>query len=122
MIQASTLAFVVLAVVSGKSQPNDTIDRCILPPSSLCVVSAFTPAQVKFQQETLAHHNQLRARHCVGGLQLDDNLNKIAQAYADKLAAENKFQHSQNGYGENLYYMGSSVSIFEKVAGEQEQF
>ncbi|CAF1355333.1 unnamed protein product [Adineta ricciae] len=98
MIQASTLAFVVLAVVS---------------------VSAFTPAQVKFQQETLAHHNQLRARHCVGGLQLDDNLNKIAQAYANKLAAENKFQHSQNGYGENLYYMGSSVSIFEKVAGSK---
>lgn len=72
---------------------------------------AFTPAQVTFQQQMLAQHNQLRRRHCASGLQLDDGLNQIAQAYADSLAAKNQFQHSGNGYGENLYMMSSWQSL-----------
>jgi len=86
----STLAFVVLAIVSA---------------------NAFTANQVRFQQETLQHHNQLRARHCAPALQLDTELSKKAQAYAEKLAAQNKFEHSNNGYGENLYMMSSSAPL-----------
>jgi len=75
------------------------------------LASAFTPAQVKFQQETLQHHNQLRAKDCVPPLVLDDALSRTAQAYAELLAAQNKFEHSKNGYGENLYMMRSSAPL-----------
>ncbi|CAF3657235.1 unnamed protein product [Rotaria socialis] len=57
------------------------------------------------------HHNTLRAAHCSAPLQLDNNLNTIAQNYADYLAARNIFQHSNNGYGENLYMTSSSAPI-----------
>ena len=76
-----------------------------------CLANAFTPAQVNFQRQMLAHHNQLRARHCASALQLDDGLNKVAQDYADSLAAQNKFEHSKSGYGENLYMMSSWQSL-----------
>lgn len=72
---------------------------------------AFTPAQVTFQRETLQAHNSLRARHCAPPLQLDSGLNSIAQKYAEELAAQNKFQHSNNGHGENLYMMSGSMSM-----------
>ncbi|CAF3533082.1 unnamed protein product [Rotaria socialis] len=49
--------------------------------------------------------------HCSAPLQLDNNLNTIAQNYADYLAARNIFQHSNNGYGENLYMTSSSAPI-----------
>lgn len=73
--------------------------------------NAFTSNQIRFQQETLASHNQLRARNCVPALALDDELSKTAQAYAEYLANNNKFEHSQNGYGENLYAMSSSAPL-----------
>jgi uncharacterized protein YkwD len=53
----------------------------------------------------------LRAKNCAPPLQLSDKLNQVAQAYAEKLAAANQFQHSGNGYGENLYETMSSVPI-----------
>jgi uncharacterized protein YkwD len=78
----------------------------------LCfVANAFTTAQIKFQQESLQAHNQLRARNCAPPLQLDDKLSQTAQAYAEYLASQNKFQHSNNGYGENLYMMSSSAPL-----------
>lgn len=42
---------------------------------------------------------------------LNSTLNSIAQAYANKLAALDIFEHSGSGYGENLYYSGSSQAI-----------
>lgn len=75
------------------------------------VANAFTSNQVKFQQETLQRHNELRARNCVPALKLDDALSRKAQEYAEKLARENKFEHSRNGYGENLYMMSSSAPL-----------
>jgi len=59
----------------------------------------------------LAYHNQLRAKHCVPALVLDDVLNQVAQNYSEYLAANNLFQHSYNEYGENLYSMDSSAAI-----------
>ncbi len=35
-------------------------------------------------------------------------MSKAAQAYAEYLAAQNKFEHSGSGFGENLYMMSSS--------------
>ena len=73
--------------------------------------NAFTANQIKFQQESLAIHNRLRASHCVPSLQLSDSLSTIAQNYAEYLASRNLFQHSNNGYGENLYMSSSSVPL-----------
>ena len=110
MIQVSTLAFVVLAIVSGKGIVLNG-DRAHGEHSSSYLASAFTPAQLKMQQEALAQHNGLRKRHCVPALVLDAELNKVAQAYADFLASNSLFKHSNNGHGENLYMMGSSVAL-----------
>ncbi|CAF2466694.1 unnamed protein product [Rotaria sp. Silwood2] len=89
-MQLLALALVVLAVVSA---------------------NAFTQAQIKFQDETLQHHNKLRTRNCVSPLQLDNNLSLTAQNYAEYLASRNLFQHSNNGYGENLYMMSGSAPL-----------
>jgi uncharacterized protein YkwD len=78
---------------------------------TLPLANAFTPAQIQFQQETVQAHNKLRALHCAPALRLDDKLSQTAQAYAEYLATQNKFEHSKNGYGENLYMMSSSAPL-----------
>ncbi|CAF1533626.1 unnamed protein product [Rotaria sp. Silwood1] len=97
MIQASTIAFVAFVVTT---------------------VNAFTTFEIQYQNAALKHHNYLRARHCALPLKLDDELNTIAQDYADYLARTNSFQHSNNGYGENLY-MSSSSSPITSVDGTE---
>ena len=50
--------------------------------------------------------------HQVGKLERDKELEKIAQRYSEKLAADNNgLVHSHNGYGENLHYCRSSSGI-----------
>ena len=66
---------------------------------------------MEYQNATLKHHNSLRAIHCAPPLQLDAQLNTIAQNYAEYLAKTNRFQHSNNGYGENLFMQSSSAPI-----------
>ena len=61
-----------------------------------------------FEAEALNQHNYYRRKHHVGPLTLNRDLSKIAQNYANKLAATNTFGHSTNKYkgnnlGENLY-------------------
>ena len=62
-----------------------------------------------FQREALEQHNIYRRKHHVGDLVLNEELNNIAQNYANKLAATNSFQHSNNSLsngeplGENLF-------------------
>lgn len=78
----------------------------------------FTDAQRQFQQEALAAHNAFRKTHCVSPLQLDDDLSRSAQTYAEKLASINQMVHSQMpGLGENLYYSWSS-EVITSVNGE----
>jgi len=53
-------------------------------------------------------HNRHRACHGSPPLTINQDLNKIAQTYAEHLAATSKFEHSGNEYngkslGENLY-------------------
>ncbi|UJR09501.1 hypothetical protein I4U23_013739 [Adineta vaga] len=66
-----------------------------------------------FQQEALLQHNYYRQQlHCTGGMILNASLNTIAQNYAQYLAANNIFNHSQvAGIGENLYMTYSSGGI-----------
>lgn len=88
----------------------------------ICLLAnAFTNEQKRFQKETLTSHNQLRARNCAPALELDDALSKTAQAYAEYLAANNKFEHSKNGHGENLYMMSSSASL-TNLAGSKNNY
>ena len=69
-----------------------------------------TPASGNdFQKEALEQHNIYRRKHHVNDLVLSEELNQIAQNYANKLAATNSFQHSNNSLsngeplGENLF-------------------
>ncbi|CAF1407867.1 unnamed protein product [Adineta steineri] len=98
MIQLSTIAFLAFVVVA--------------------TVNGFTTFELQYQNITLDHHNYLRARHCARPLQLDNQLNTIAQNYAQYLASTNKFQHSNNGYGENLWMSSSSAPI-TTIDGEE---
>jgi len=58
--------------------------------------------------EMLKLHNDHRARHCAPPLKISQRLNRIAQSYAEELAATSTFEHSGNKLGdeplgENLY-------------------
>ncbi len=59
-----------------------------------------------FRMSGLRLHNFYRNKHGVEGLVLDENLNKLAQDYALKMAKTGNFNHGENAknYGENLYY------------------
>jgi glioma pathogenesis-related protein 2 len=61
--------------------------------------------------ETLQHHNTLRAHHCVDAMVLNATLNRLAQNFAEWLAAHNRFEHSKSSYGENLYWGSSSAGL-----------
>jgi uncharacterized protein YkwD len=56
----------------------------------------------------LVRHNELRAKHATPVLTLDVSLNDKAQKYAQYLADNSQFQHSNDALsgqvGENLYY------------------
>lgn len=61
----------------------------------------------------LAKHNQYRTKHHAAPLVLSEWLCKGAQAWADYLAKNNKFEHSKcnidgKGVGENIYWTSGS--------------
>ncbi len=56
-----------------------------------------------FTAGMLAEHNRYRARHGSPALVLDQTLMGHAVAWAQKMAAADKFSHSGGPYGENLY-------------------
>lgn len=80
--------------------------------------SGFTTVQRQYQQYALEAHNRYRARHCVSPLQLDDNISRSAQNYAQYLASINRMVHSgTQGLGENLYMKWSSA-VITSISGE----
>jgi pathogenesis-related protein 1 len=61
-----------------------------------------TPAPPAFAP-MLATHNELRAAHCAPPLGWSDELARLAQGWADKLAKRGcNLEHNQTPYGENL--------------------
>ena len=62
----------------------------------------------KFINDALKKHNELRAQHNAEPLIISEDLNKIAQKYAEHLAKIKKMEHSNTTYkgedlGENLF-------------------
>jgi uncharacterized protein YkwD len=72
----------------------------------------FDDEQQQFQQQMLEAHNKYRSHHCVSSLQLDDDLSRSAQKYAEHLADIGELVHSgTENTGENLWMMGSSAAL-----------
>lgn len=70
-----------------------------------------------FAETCLKWHNNYRALHGVPPLTLSKTLNKYAEEWAKKLAAEDSFRHrSDHKYGENIFMQWSSSSSF-KIKG-----
>merc|ERR1712193_342708 len=64
----------------------------------------------KFRQDSLTAHNSYRAKHGVAALKLNDELNALAQEWADHLIAEGTFEHRpNNNAGENIYMSSGRV-------------
>ena len=62
-----------------------------------------------FTNAILAAHNKYRALHQnTPSLSTNSQITAVAQAYSNHLAKNMVFVHSKNGYGENLYYSGST--------------
>jgi len=62
-----------------------------------------------FIESALKKHNEYRALHGAEPLEISEDLNKIAQNYAEHIASINEMVHSENKYkgdslGENLYW------------------
>ena len=83
----------------------------------------FTPNNFQlelFNKLELKKHNELRKKHHVNDLIINNELMEIAQKYAEKIAKTNQFQHSNKKdrelknhkgewVGENIYYFWSSA-------------
>ncbi|CAG7786895.1 unnamed protein product [Allacma fusca] len=56
-----------------------------------------------FREFSRYYHNYFRSKLGSSPLRLSSELNIIAHSHAEKLAAENTFESSNNGFGENLW-------------------
>lgn len=57
-----------------------------------------------FIELSLQEHNKYRARHHAPALVINRELCKIAQAWANTNAKEDRMYHSEFGFGENLFW------------------
>merc|ERR1712025_488486 len=65
----------------------------------------------KFRQDSLTAHNAYRAKHGVAALTLSNELNAVAQEWADYLIAQGTFEHRPNNkYGENIFMSSGSAA------------
>jgi uncharacterized protein YkwD len=83
-----------------------------------CEASVPKRQRKKENKQLLLQHNEYRALHGVGKLKWNAKVAKFAQNYCNYLAANDKFEHSEdNDYGENLYKSwGSGVDGSGKAA------
>jgi len=65
-------------------------------------------SEKKFLEDALKAHNEYRKKHKVPKLTLSDDLCQVAQAWANKIAANDKMEHSENGYGENVHWTSAN--------------
>lgn len=59
----------------------------------------------KFISQALDSHNEYRTIHSSSKLKLNNDLCRIAQEWAERIASSNNFEHSSN------IYMGQSLGI-----------
>lgn len=94
---------------------------------SFSVILSFSSVQAacssEQQQAILDRHNFHRGGHGSPPLSTSSSVVSVAQAYADKLAASGKFEHSGNHkYGENLYAGGDLVAGIDFFYDEKSQY
>jgi uncharacterized protein YkwD len=61
------------------------------------------PAAASDPADLLAAHDAHRAKHCAPALVWSKDVARAAQAWADRLARDCSFNHSNSKYGENLW-------------------
>ena len=71
-------------------------------------------------------HNEYRRKHKAGHINLNNDLNTLAQLYADKLASTKIMKHStateSEGNGENIYHLcGTLVTGADVTEGWYQQ-
>jgi len=64
----------------------------------------------KFLKDALNLHNDYRKKHGADKLELDKDLCKVAQAWANTIAKKGNLAHSSNGYGENVYWDSGTIN------------
>ena len=69
-----------------------------------------------FIAELVKRHNELRAQHGVEPLTHNPELTAESQKWADSLAKNNKFEHSNTNHGENLWGGSGMSSISGKFS------
>ena len=69
---------------------------------SLLLSALSLAAAVTLQDACVADVNALRAVHGAPPVVWDAGLASVAQSWAEKLAAEDKLDHSSSPYGENI--------------------
>merc|ERR1712055_1269583 len=122
----SILSASLLASAAGSALPEERIS-CSFPPG-MCMAWSWSsvsgckctkevniaPVDLdKFRQDSLTAHNAYRAKHGVPALKLNDELNDVAQEWADYLMAVDGFEHRHpNKYGENvaIIFSGNNVN------------
>ena len=104
------------------TEDNDKIDQPVPKLKSLHISDKEKPATKQttsapqdepsgsFQEQALSMHNRYRRKHQAPDLRWNDDLARDAQAWAEKIARQNKLQHAssqqRNGDGENLAFFG----------------
>jgi len=97
-------------VRASEIYPLGWVKTLLRQPRAVTTTTTKSPTSfTQFQLDSLSQTNKYRATHCVPKLILNSTLNKIAQAYAVKLATLGYLVHSGNGLGENLYAIWSTV-------------
>lgn len=85
--------------------------------SSASALAQDTAFRRDVQEAALKKHNEVRAKHGVPPLKGSAELQAVAQAWANKLAASGRMEHSTGGkYGENLYWTSASTRAGEGAA------
>merc|ERR1711963_368094 len=129
----SILSASLVVLAAGSALPEERIS-CSFPPGT-CMAWTWSsvsgckctkevniaPVDLdKFREDALTAHNAYRAKHGVPALKLNDELNDVAQEWADYLMAVDGFEHRHpNKYGENLY-MSSGRAAQEQAQGSSE--
>ncbi len=113
----TTIGMVVLLVGCGSDSKEDDVASSNQElDEDVVIVTVGSQALTAIQAEVLTLHNEKRHNYFTDSdLTYSLALEEAAQAYADILAANGRFEHDSengvNGYGENLYAHSDKVAL-----------